>query len=598
MPKQQNEIVVETDVLVIGGGWAGFFAAVKAKEDGANVTLVDKGFASRAGASSRNDGHFTVFNEEWGGKLETWQKQTAETGEYMNNPKWTEITCMESYARYQDMLAWGVVPPKSEEGELARLKSRAEGGIVAIWLGWGSETMPFVRKHALKIGIKIVDRVQITDLIKQNGRVCGAVGFGTQTGDFYIFNAKSTILCTGTSGFKTQVPAANAGNSSFDGEAMILRAGGEVSGMEFSCMARWKPFIVDYPDDAPVSPREGRQISDIYSRDISWLLGYRCPILLLGNYTDADGHGQGPFNFNSLMAVHEGKGPMMMDTEFVSQEEIDYSVLLRKPDYSRFEAVGADPVGRALYRGTFDLAESFLGRHCGGSGGVTATDYDGGTSLPGLFGAGDSYHTAVCGSVYSGGGTGIRVAAVTGARAGHTAAKYASGKDNISINDKEIARLREFALGPIERKGGFDPSWVADRIRGAIVPYYVFGVRSGPRLKAALTTLEFLEGHVSPLICARDAHDLAAAHDAKSRILGAKMMVASALYREESRGLQYREDFPYRDDKNWHCHVKIQQKDGRFVLSKIPIDEWWPDFASKLYLEKYPNRFRGEIIPE
>ena len=599
MSKNRKDITINTDVLVIGAGWAGFFAAIKAREDGADVTLVDKGYGSRSGASSRNDGHMTVFNEDWGHDIKAWHQQTHENGEYLSNPEWTDIVCKESYDRYLDILSYGVVPPRDKDGELLHpFPIRLPGGIDAVWLGWGFDTMPFVRKHALKIGVKIIDRVLVTDLIKQDGAIAGAVGIGTQTSDFYVLKAKATIVCTGTSCFKTQAPASRSSKASFDGEGMAYRAGGEISGMEFSCMGRWRPFTGEFPEDAPVYPREGRKINDVYSRHVSWLYAYRCPMMLLGNYIDADGHGAGPFHPYSVMAMHDGKGPMLLDTESVSDEDIEHALLLYPPDYDRFKAVDTDPVGRDLYSGDFDMAESFLGRHMGGAGGMTSTDLFGGTSLPGLFGAGDSYHSAASGAVYPNGGTGIRVATVSGARAGHTAAKYITETKNIDVDETEIARLREYALGPIERKGGFYPSWAHDQVSNIVIPYYVFGVRSGKRLQAALANLEFLEEHIAPILCANDPHELALAHEAKNRILGAKMMAASALYREESRGLQYREDFPSRDDKNWHCHVKIQQVDGEFTLSKIQIGSWWPNLASIPYTEKYPKRYRGEVIPE
>lgn len=592
-----NVVTLEADVLVIGGGWAGFFAAIKAKETGANVTMVDKGYASRSGASSINDGHVTVYNEEWGAKLDAWKRQHADLGEYMNNPEWTEISCLESYDRYKDVLEWGIKPPLDDKGELIHPfgEPKYENGIDAIWIGWGNTTMPFVRKHALKIGVNIVDRVHITDLIKNDGVINGAVGFSTQNADFYVLKAKATVLATGSSSFKTHLPAAIGWKSSFDGEAMAYRAGAAISGMEFAAMSRWRPFVGEWPADSPTYSREGRKINDCYSKNINWVFGG--PALLAGNYTDADGKGDGFIHPYGLMAVHEGKGPLLQDLGNVSEEEMQHALRLYEPNYERFNIAGIDPTERGLFSGPFTLAEAFLGRHMGGAGGITSTDLNGGTTLPGLFGAGDSYHSGVSGAVYPSGGTGIRVAMTTGARAGMAAYKYSNErKTEVSVDEKELDKLREFALGPIQRKGGFDPEWVSSQVTNIIVPYYIFGVRSGERLKAALTLLEFHEKHVAPQICVTDAHYLDAAQEVRSRIIGAKMMVSAALFREESRGLQYREDFPNRDDENWLCHVVIEQKDGEMTLSKKPIDEWFPDLKDKPYLEKYPNRYRGEVL--
>ena len=126
------------------------------------------------------------------------------------------------------------------------------------------------------------------------------------------------------------------------------------------------------------------------------------------------------------------------------------------------------------------------------------------------------------------------------------------------------------------------------------MPYYVMCVRQSDRLQATLSLVEFLDSHIVPMLHARDPHGLTHAHEAKNRVLNARMMLESANYRTESRGLHYREDYPRRDDTNWFCHIAITNTDGKMTLSKLPVDQWWPDaLQSKPYLEKYPNRFRG-----
>ena len=107
---------MEADVLVIGGGIAGCFAAIKASEQGAKVILVDKGFAGKSGQTPYARG-FMAFNPEWGHKLDAWMNYINKTSEYVNNRTWTEITITESYARYQDLVSWGVKFKKGEDGQ-------------------------------------------------------------------------------------------------------------------------------------------------------------------------------------------------------------------------------------------------------------------------------------------------------------------------------------------------------------------------------------------------------------------------------------------------------------------------------------------------
>ena len=81
--------VVETDVLVIGGGIAGCFAAIKAKEQEVDVFLVDKGYVSKSGETPFA-GNTAVFRPEWGHKLDAWMDQVNTIGEYINNREWNE----------------------------------------------------------------------------------------------------------------------------------------------------------------------------------------------------------------------------------------------------------------------------------------------------------------------------------------------------------------------------------------------------------------------------------------------------------------------------------------------------------------------------
>ena len=82
-----SDRIIESDVLVIGGGIAGCMAAIKAKAAGAKVVLADKGFVSRSGQSPYVDSHL-VFNADWGDDLAEWLESVAHIGEYVNNPVW------------------------------------------------------------------------------------------------------------------------------------------------------------------------------------------------------------------------------------------------------------------------------------------------------------------------------------------------------------------------------------------------------------------------------------------------------------------------------------------------------------------------------
>ena len=230
----------------------------------------------------------------------------------------------------------------------------------------------------------------------------------------------------------------------------------------------------------------------------------------------------------------------------------------------------------------------------GGTGGITAINTECATSIPGLYASGDSCDTRATGARYPSFGFGLRTASVTGARAGRSAAQYAAKAERITLDIQDLTRIKATAYTPMDRKGGFSPAWVTQQIQNIITPYYIWSVRHRDRLKAAVAMIEFLKNDITPKLTAKDIHELRSAHETKSMILNAEMMLRSALFRTESGGSHYREDYPRRNDPGWLAWVKLKDRQGEMRMRKEPLPKkWWPDL-SKPYNEKYPDRFIGE----
>ncbi|MBW2030772.1 MAG: FAD-binding protein [Deltaproteobacteria bacterium] len=224
-----GESVFETDVLVIGGGMAGLFAAIKAREKGPSVTILDKGYAGKSGSTPY--GFWYVVNEpDRGHDLEQWIEYVSTLGEYLNNRKWTEIVFRESYDRYQDLVSYGVEFMLGKDGrpqtykfsgiptESVQLKKRVFGQVM--------------RKKAKSLGVEIVDRIVVTDLVKHEEKVVGAMGFPLDTNDLYVFQAKAVVICSGGSAFKPD--GWPVSELTGDGDAMAYRIGAEIGGKEFN----------------------------------------------------------------------------------------------------------------------------------------------------------------------------------------------------------------------------------------------------------------------------------------------------------------------------------------------------------------------------
>jgi succinate dehydrogenase/fumarate reductase flavoprotein subunit len=135
---------------------------------------------------------------------------------------------------------------------------------------------------------------------------------------------------------------------------------------------------------------------------------------------------------------------------------------------------------------------------------------------------------------------------------------------------------------------------VTQLLQNTMMPYFVLFIKHEKRLQGALTTVEYLRDNLVPRLMAKDPHELRLAHETQNMILNAEMMLRSSLFRKESRGLHYREDYPRRDDPAWLVWTKIKEIDGNMTVYGEPIPEkYWPD-TSLSYEKKYPIRFPGE----
>jgi succinate dehydrogenase/fumarate reductase flavoprotein subunit len=200
---QQN--TSDADVLVIGGGIAGVFAALKAKEAGANVILIDKGTVGRSGLSPFF-GAYNYYNGAWSGFRSSWIKGKQKGGQYLVNLDYVEMFLDDSRDRYKEMVKYGA--------------TKGPRGHVAIW-----------RQLLIDKGVTLIERTMVTELIENNGSVVGVAGFSLDEETSVIVTAKAVILASGSGALKT--PGFPCNSITHDGDCMAYRIGAELSGKEF-----------------------------------------------------------------------------------------------------------------------------------------------------------------------------------------------------------------------------------------------------------------------------------------------------------------------------------------------------------------------------
>jgi succinate dehydrogenase/fumarate reductase flavoprotein subunit len=527
----ENAVESDAEILVIGGGMAGVMAAIRAARAGANVTLVDKGSVGRSGLTPFANG-FKVYDEEEGADRETWIEEWKAMTGGMDHSGYLENLMDNSKEIYEELESWGAT--EVGFGKVLRLKVQEEG-------------------------IEIIERTMLTNLLEKDGKVAGALGFKLDSEEAVVIKANAVVLCTGGGAFKPN--GFQVSSLTSDGDAMAYRIGGQISGKEFM------DTHFTYADNPAYC---WGQWSGLWSTGM--MKETQTP--------DSEGNN---LNLDAYHTAHAGELPITKSggppaDEETLEGESDGERPGGPPDGDMPEGMEA-PEGMEGGPGeSGGSAPEEIGGASAGLGvhkseGLFPTDEKCGTNIEGLFAAGDCLSSMLTGPSYGGAiGTALAASATQGALAGGTAYEYAISTDIPEISDEEITTLQTEMFAPRELDQGYDPAWVTQMLKFNTIPYYVLYIKKEDRLQAALNNVLFFKEHYADKMVAGDAHELRLVHETRNMILNAEMKLRASLYRTESRGNHYREDFPDTNDTDWLAWVVIEQgANGEMELSKVMV---------------------------
>ena len=224
--------VLQTEVLVLGGGLSGLWSAIKAKEHVDDVLIVDKGPLNWGGLGSMCGGDIDVWNPEH--DVMDWVDDLVYYFDGLIEQDVIEGLLRNSYERFLDYENMGHKFARDENGNLRRVNQRGLPHVSALLsrpFGTGGENLVSVLvKRADQLGVRRVGRIQVVNIIKDNDRVAGVAGFHTRSGEFYIVKAKVIILCTGNATWK---PSYGENTCAGEGFALALDAGGCMRNFEY-----------------------------------------------------------------------------------------------------------------------------------------------------------------------------------------------------------------------------------------------------------------------------------------------------------------------------------------------------------------------------
>lgn len=500
-----STLSLNADVLVIGGGPAGCWAALTARRAGASVALVEKGYVGTSGATP--PANTTLFYTVPGDAVQSdgmVEHRVAPAKGFIERG-FVRRVYDETTVQTELMTRWGYLWPRNEEGKTFRGNLR------------GPDYMIFLRKRLLEEGVRILDHSPALELLTADGVAAGAAGINRKTGDRWTVRAGAVVIATGGTAFRSGVVGTH--NLTGDGYLLAAEAGAHFSGMEFS-------------GQYALAPAEGGLTKGIiyFSGTFSAEDGS-----VIGRDAVADRLAQG----QSVHAVLDKADPYLEDGYRQGQPNI----------FVYFQRLGGNPFKerypvKLLFEGTVRAA------------GGLAVDERGATTVPGLYAVGDATtRERLTGTAMSGGGPAVAWCIASGVWAGRAATGFAR-QFGEKAADRAVTAIGGAGLRPaVAVRADLTAETVTRGVQDEILPLDRNYRRTGAGITASLGALNRLWAEARDgLAPAADAtpRDILRTREAAAMVASARWILASALERTETRGLHRRADFPALDPAQHH----------------------------------------------
>jgi succinate dehydrogenase / fumarate reductase flavoprotein subunit len=526
--------MLQADVLVIGSGAAGMYAAIAAARAGAKVLLVDRSLIGRGGATVM--AQMTVAVAVGEEEPDHWEHHLADTlkaGRGLCDPALSRLLCEEGPARIREMDQWGIGWAR-RDGHLAQVHAPGHDRkrcVYVDFLNTGPAVSKTLRACVQRIPeVRRVGDLLLTGLEVRDGACIGARATHVSTGAAVPIAAKATIVATGG---LTRLYARNSAsvNMGGDGYALALRAGAELVDMEF----------VQFFPIGHLAPRLVG-MDPIMWDPFRYKLGGRLLNSEMKEFLPEDGRytaARDLATYAILQEVAAGRGSPHGGA-WLSFQHCSEPVLRQAfgPVIDRLAANGID-----LTRQPIEVAP-IAHYHMGG----IRVDTDMRTRVPNLFAAGEAVGGANGANRLS--GNAITEALVFGQRAGERAAALAAR--TAVFHPLEEASCRRSITSKLN---------AAAEIAAlqALMNTHVGPLRTRAGLEKALSDITALAPHCAELGAPRAGLDAEwiDLHDLRNMCLVAGCVARSALAREESRGAHQREDFGETSEA-WQKHQTIR----------------------------------------
>lgn len=538
--------VIDTDVLVLGGGVSGCGAALAASDSGADVLVVDKGSLNACGQTGPGNANFhTTLGLGEGDTADEYTRFWGTYGEGTINPSiFHRAVSTRTHEMLKRLESIGIEFHKTPDGSYRRTAGLGQPHPWTTTMVNGVYFKRLLAKELRRIGIKPVEHTMVTKLLssERDNRIIGATGFNIRTGEFLVFRAGAVVICLATTNHRISTTSTNNPFNAIypfntgSGPVMAFDAGARILALE-KARATLIPIGFSAPGMAAFTGMGAYLVNASGER---YMFRYDSR----GEQAPRKTIVQATFN-----EFREGRGPCFVDARHLSPVDLDHMVRERLyvdgNTYPEYFAQKRLDMGK-------HVMEIELGEIRGG--GCLCLNDQLESSIDGLFGY--SPHVlshAMCGGYSS------ALKACRYAMKNRTRPPCPAGQVR-----EEKARL----FAPMQRKNGYAWREYEDVIR-QIMNYYMGFQRNERGMELALGKLNNLQGYAAELR-AENYHELLRVNEVHHLVKYCQLVVRSTIERKESgRDCYTRSDYP-KIDPLWDGKDVIQWKQNG--ESKIAVE--------------------------